>query len=172
MKHVVVVGGGIVAWSAAAALRRHIPSLEVTLVSCPVPPGSLADRMISTLPSISGFHEDLGLTEADTVVGAESGLRIGTALRGLVDGTSALCPCLRELRRFGRRDSFPSIVASRAANETIARFDQFSAAAELGRLGRIGSTPAIDDFDRLWAAPDAGALCSIDARFCAAPGSE
>lgn len=141
MKNVAVVGGGIVAWSAAAALRRHIPSLEVTLVSCPVPPGSLAERMISTLPSILGFHDDLGLTEADTVVGAQSGLRIGTVFEGWSAG---LAPYVHAYGSYGAAVEgipFHQLWLRARATETIARFDHFSAAAELGRLGRIGSAP-------------------------------
>ena len=82
IKDIVIAGGGIVAWSAAAALKRQIPSFEVTVVNCPVPQGALADRMTSTLPSIAVFHDDLGLTDADTIFRARSGLRLGTLFEG------------------------------------------------------------------------------------------
>jgi tryptophan halogenase len=77
-----VVGGGITAWSAAAALKRKIPSLEVIVVSSPPPPDALADRMVNTLPSIADFHSDIGLSDEDTVVRARSGLRTGTMFKG------------------------------------------------------------------------------------------
>jgi len=78
---VVVVGGGITAWSAAAALKRRIPILDVQVVSSPPPPDALADRMINTLPSIGDFHSDIGLSDEDTIVRARSGLRIGTTFK-------------------------------------------------------------------------------------------
>ncbi|MFL6759443.1 tryptophan 7-halogenase [Sphingomonas sp.] len=83
---VVVVGGGITAWSTAAALKRRISVLEVVVVSSPPPPDALADRMINTLPSIAEFHSDIGLSDEDTVVRARSGLRIGTAFKGWAEG--------------------------------------------------------------------------------------
>lgn len=75
---VVVVGGGIVGWSAAAALKRHLPMLAVTVIPIEPPPAAFADRLSGTLPSITGFHQDLGLTDADTIVGAQSSPRLGT----------------------------------------------------------------------------------------------
>lgn len=137
--HVVVAGGGIVAWSAAAALKRQIPSLKVTLVSCPVPQDALADRMISTLPSIAGFHDDLGLKEADTLHGAKSGLRLGTVFEGWSAG---LPPYVHAYGSYGAPvDGIPFYqlwLRARGDDERISQFDNFSAAVELGRLGRIG----------------------------------
>ncbi|MDP9421854.1 MAG: tryptophan 7-halogenase [Pseudomonadota bacterium] len=79
---VAIAGGGIVGWSAAAALKRRLPQLTVTVIPVPPPPDALADRIVSTLPSIADFHDDLGLTEADTVVRARSGYRLGTRFEG------------------------------------------------------------------------------------------
>lgn len=79
---VAIAGGGIVGWSAAAALKRRLPQLAVTVIALPPPPDALADRMVSTLPSIADFHDDLGLTEADTVARAGSGYRLGTRFEG------------------------------------------------------------------------------------------
>jgi tryptophan halogenase len=75
---VVVVGGGVVGWSAAAALKRQLPMLSVTIIPIDPPPNALADRLSGTLPSIFGFHGDLGLTDADTIAGARSSPRLGT----------------------------------------------------------------------------------------------
>ena len=120
--------------------RRHIPSLVVTVVSCPVPPDALADRMISTLPSISGFHDDLGLIEADTVFRAESGLRLGTVFAGWA---TELPPYVHAYGSYGASVdgiAFHQLWLRARATQAIAPFDQFCAAAELGRLGRIGRT--------------------------------
>lgn len=82
IRRVAVVGGGIVARSAAAALRRRLPGLDVVLVPAPVDPAALADTMMPTLPSIRGFHADLRLSEADAVVRTGSADRMGTRFVG------------------------------------------------------------------------------------------
>jgi tryptophan halogenase len=139
IREVIVAGGGIVAWSAAAALKKRIPSLNVTVASCPVAADALADRMMATLPSIGGFHQDIGLTEEDTVVRAQSALRIGT----LFDGWSAGLPPY--VHAYGAYSAAAGGAAfhllwARAHQLGIAEaFDRFSAAAELARLGRIGA---------------------------------
>ncbi|HEX7849893.1 MAG TPA: tryptophan 7-halogenase, partial [Sphingomonas sp.] len=79
---VLVVGGGIVGWSAAAALRRKMPWLTVTIVPQPVPASSLADTMPCARPSIIGFHADLGLSEQDGVLRTGSGYRLGGLFAG------------------------------------------------------------------------------------------
>jgi tryptophan halogenase len=86
IKSVAIAGGGITAWSAAAALKRRIPGLDVLVVSIPPPPDALADRMINTLPSIGEFHSDIGLSDEDTIVRARSGLRIGSAFKSWAEG--------------------------------------------------------------------------------------
>jgi tryptophan halogenase len=138
MRHVAVAGGGIVAWSAAAALKRHIPLLEVTIVNCPVPPDALGDRMMSTLPSISDFHQDLGLTEADTLIGAQSGLRIGTLFEGWTTGHPSYVHAYASYGAAVEGIPFHQLWLRARMAESTMRFDRFSAAAELGRARRIG----------------------------------
>ena len=139
---IVVAGGGIVAWSVAAALRRHIPSQQVTVVSCPVPADAIADRMISTLPSIAGFHADLGLSDSDTILGAQSGLRIGTLFEGWSAG---LRPYVHAYGTYGASVEgipFHQLWLRARAEGGVEEFDRYSAGAELGRMGRIGSSAA------------------------------
>lgn len=76
------MGGGIVGWSAAAALKRRLPTLAVSVIDVPPPANAIADRLMCTLPSIVDFHRDIGLSEADTVVNAGSGFRLGTSFEG------------------------------------------------------------------------------------------
>src|SRR5437588_8077236 len=83
---VVVAGGGIVGWSTAAALRRRLPMLDVRVVPIKPPVDSLADRIGCTLPSIVEFNHDLGLSEADAVIRAGSGYRLGTRFEGWAKG--------------------------------------------------------------------------------------
>src|SRR6266576_2670295 len=82
IRSVAIAGGGIVGWSAAAALKRRLPALSVSVIAIPPTADALADRIPCTLPSIVDFHADLGLTEADTVIRAGSGYRLGTRFEG------------------------------------------------------------------------------------------
>lgn len=133
---VVVAGGGITAWSAAAALKRRIPSLDVQLVETPPAPEALADRIISTLPSICGFHADIGLAESDVIGGAVSGLRLGTRFEGWAvhqpDYVHAYGSCGAPVgavpfhQLWARED---------AAAGPLPAFDRFSRAAELAKRG-------------------------------------
>src|SRR5438094_443697 len=86
VRSVVVGGGGIVGWSAAAALKRRLPKVAVSVIAIPSAANALADWIACTLPSIVEFHRDLGLTDADTVVRAGSGYRLGTRFEGWTDG--------------------------------------------------------------------------------------
>lgn len=136
---VAIAGGGLAGWSAAAALKRHIPLLEVSIVSPTIPANSIVDRVISTLPSIMHFHEDLGLSEADTLVRAGSGLRQGTSFEGWADGRPAYVHAYGDYGRSIEGTAFHQqwLRAGRAGD--IKPFDRFSAAAELGRAGRIAA---------------------------------
>ena len=138
IRDVVVAGGGLAGWSTAAALKRRIPTLNVAIISS-APRNSLVDRVISTLPSIGVFHEDLGLTEADTIWGARSGFRVGTNFEGWSRG-------LRDyVHAYGDYGAISSGIAFhqlwlRCGGGTA--FDRFSAAAELGRQGRLPASDA------------------------------
>lgn len=137
MAKVAVAGGGLAGWSAAAALKRHIPSLEVSIVSPATQANSIVDRVISTLPSIMHFHEDLGLGEADTLVRAGSGLRLGTCFEAWVDGRPAYVHAYGNYGRSIEGTAFHQQWLRLRRTGDVKPFDRFSAAAELGRAGRI-----------------------------------
>ncbi|RST30205.1 tryptophan 7-halogenase [Sphingomonas ginkgonis] len=80
IRRILVVGDGIVAWCAAAAIRRHLPVIAVDVLAQPVAPDALADRVAATLPSLVGFHEDLRLSERDTLGAAGSSRRAGNLM--------------------------------------------------------------------------------------------
>jgi tryptophan halogenase len=86
LREVVVVGGGITGWAAAAALKRRVPALSVTILPLAPPPAALADRLASTLPSILGFHADMGLGIEDSVLRTGSAYRLGTLFSGWAQG--------------------------------------------------------------------------------------
>jgi tryptophan halogenase len=137
IRTVLIAGGGIVGWSAAAMLRRRIPALAVTIVPLPPPADALADRVQSALPSIVNFHDDLGLTDADTVARAGSGFRLGTLFEGW---SRRLPPYVHAYgehgRPFGTASFHQHWIRAALAGEA-APFDAFAPAAALARAGRF-----------------------------------
>lgn len=137
IKSVAIAGGGIVGWSAATALRRRLPALAVTVVPVLPSADALADRIASTLPSITEFHSDIGLGEADAVVRAGSSFRVGTRFEdwaeGLPDYIHAYGPCGRP---FGTA-SFHQHWVRAAKAGGAGPFDDHSPAAAMGESGRF-----------------------------------
>jgi len=137
MKSVVVAGGGIVAWSAAAALKRKLPMLDVAVVSFEPAADALADRIINTLPSIVEFHADLGLSDEDTIIRAQSGIRLGTRFSGWADGSADY------VHAYG---SYGAALGGIPFHQLWLReghrsaYDCYSLSAELGRSDRFAST--------------------------------
>lgn len=137
IREVVIAGGGIVGWSAAAALRKRLPALKVTLLAVPPPPDALADRIGSTLPSICEFHSDIGLSEADTVVRAGSSFRLGTWFEGWAEDRPSYVHAYGEYGRPFGTASFHHHWVRAAGLAKPAPFDAFSAAAAMARAGRF-----------------------------------
>jgi tryptophan halogenase len=137
IESVVIVGGEIVGWSVAAALKRRLPYLAVTVVPAASAKEDLANQLISTLPSITGFHEDIGLTEADTVARAASSLRLGSRFRGWVEGSP---PYVHAYGSYGQQmDGAPFHQLWLRQKERAATdgFHAFSLQAEMGEHDRI-----------------------------------
>jgi tryptophan halogenase len=134
---VIVAGGGITGWSAAAALRKRLPALSITIVPVAPPPDALADRIGSTLPSIGEFHSDIGLTEADTLVRAGSGFRLGTCFEEWAEDLPAYVHAYGEHGKPFGTASFHHHWVRSAQRAAPAPFDTFSAAAAMARAGRF-----------------------------------
>lgn len=137
IRSVIVAGGGVVGWSAAAAIKRHLRHLTVTIIPTPPPPDALADRIGPTLPSAVGFHRDLGLTEVDTVSRTGSAYRLGTIFE---DWTTGRPPYVTTYAAHGAAfDGTPfHLHWIRAAREgTADPFEDFSAASVMARAGRF-----------------------------------
>ncbi|HEX5183924.1 MAG TPA: tryptophan halogenase family protein [Allosphingosinicella sp.] len=134
---VVIAGGGIAGWSAAASLRKRLPALSVTVVPVPPPPDALADRIASTLPSIGEFHADIGLTEADTVLRAGSGFRLGTWFEGWAEDRPSYVHAYGPYGKPFGTASFHHHWVRAAHLGSAAPFDSYSAAAAMGRDGRF-----------------------------------
>ena len=134
---VAIVGGGIVAWSAAAAIRRQLPAIRVTVVPVPVPADAIADRIGCTLPSIVDFHRDLGLNEADTVVRAASGFRLGIRFEGWSGEHSNFVHSYGEYGRPLAAAAFHQHWLRARASAEAAPFEEYSAGAAMASAGRF-----------------------------------
>jgi len=137
MRDVVVAGGGLLGWSAAAALRRKLPALRVTVLPLAPPPDALADRIGSTLPSIIEFHRDLGMNDGDALLRAGCSFRLGTEF----DGWNADRPAyVHAYDRYGQpfgTASFHIHWVRQAKQGAAAPFDAYSPAAQMARAGRF-----------------------------------
>jgi tryptophan halogenase len=146
LERIVVAGGGITAWCAAAALKRHAPSLDVTILACTPSPDALADRIACTLPSLLGFQEDLGIGVADGIVRTGSGYRLGTLFVGWAAGLPDYVHAYgRYGTSFGPAAFYLHWVRS-AQDGTAAPFDSHSPAAALARAGRFVPPTATSPF--------------------------
>lgn len=137
IRSVVVVGGGIVGWSAAVALRRRMPGLAVTIVATEPPANALADRIAQTLPSTVGFHDDLGLREDDAVLRAGGTWRLGTLFEGWAEGLPGYVHAYGHYGQPFGTASFHHHWVRAAQAGNAAAFDEHSPAAVLARAGRI-----------------------------------
>jgi tryptophan halogenase len=143
MRDVAVVGGGLLGWSAAAALRRKIPALRVTVVPLLPPADALAERIGSTLPSIVEFHRDLGMNDGDALLRAGCSLRLGTEFAGWTGDRASY---VHAYDRYGQgigTASFHIHWVRQAKLGQAAPFDAYSAAAQMACAGRF--VPPDDD---------------------------
>ncbi|MEO9130329.1 MAG: tryptophan halogenase family protein [Sphingomonas sp.] len=137
IRSVVVAGGGMVAWGCAAAIRRKLPAIAVTVIAMPVAPGALADRVASTLPSILDFHRDIGIEDSDPVLRAGCGFRAGTLFEGWIDGRDDYAHVYdRYGQNFGNT-SFHNHWVRAAKKGGVAAFDAHAPAAVMARAGRF-----------------------------------
>jgi tryptophan halogenase len=137
--HVLVAGGGMTGWCAAAALKRRAPFLDVTILSCAPSRHALADRIACTLPSLIGFQEDLGIGAADGIVRAGSGYRLGTLFTGWANG---MPDYVHAYGRYGASfgaTAFHHHWVRAAQDGSAVPFDRHSPAAAMARAGRFGA---------------------------------
>ncbi|WP_236698793.1 tryptophan 7-halogenase [Sphingomonas sp. Leaf198] len=138
LRSVLVAGGGITAWCAAAALKRRAPFLDVAILRCTPSRDALADRIACTLPSLLGFHDDLGIGAADGIARTASGYRLGTLFSGWA---TVLPDYVHAYGRYGRSLGPTAFhlhwVRSVLEGARAAPFDSHSPAAALARAGRF-----------------------------------
>ncbi len=137
LAHVLVIGGGLTGWSTAAALKRRVPALTVSILPLAPPVDALADRIATTLPSILGFHADLGIGLGDGVVRTGSVYRLGTLFRDWVEGLPDYVHAHGPHGAPVDGVSFHHLWARAARDDVVAPFDAFSPAAAMARAGRF-----------------------------------
>lgn len=134
---IVVAGGGVVGWTAAAAIRMRIPGATVTIVAVPPSAEALADRIGSTLPSAVAFHSDIGLNEADLLARTGSGFRLGTLYE---DWAEDLPPYLHSYGEHGRSlgpGAFHHHWLRARRSGAVPSFGSLSPAAAMALAGRF-----------------------------------
>ena len=77
LQSVVVVGGGLVALTAALGFARALPHATVTLVATAPDPAALADRLPAVTPQVDEAFDALGLDEAAMVAAGAATHRMG-----------------------------------------------------------------------------------------------
>ncbi|WP_284734639.1 tryptophan halogenase family protein [Sphingosinicella terrae] len=137
MRSVVVAGGGIVGWSAAAALRRRIPALQVTVLPIPTGADALADRIGVTLPSVLEFHDDIGISEGDVLGRIGCTYRLGTSFEGWSDDLPDYVHAYGDYGRALGTTSFHLHWIRAAHAGRVPPFDSYSATAAMGRAARF-----------------------------------
>ncbi|MCD2324164.1 tryptophan 7-halogenase [Sphingomonas sp. IC-56] len=160
VRSVVVVGGGIVGWSAAVALKRRVPGLPVTIVTSPPPANALADRIAQTLPSTVGFHDDLGLREDDAVLRAGGSWRLGTLFEGWAQDHPGYVHAYGPYGQPFGTASFHHHWVRAAHAGSAAPFDAHAPAAMLARAGRM--VPSEPEPGPPFAGIQAGLVLDID----------
>lgn len=81
IRSIVVVGGGAVALSAAAAFARALPQAKVRLIQTASAPAAVTDFLPGSQPSIARFHALIGLDEAAVIAAGAATWRIATRYR-------------------------------------------------------------------------------------------
>lgn len=140
VRSVAVVGGGIVGWSAAVALKRRMPGLAVTIVATPPPANALADHMAHTLPSVIGFHDDLGLREEDAVLRAGGSWRLGTLFESWSQQHPGYVHAYGPYGQPFGTASFHHHWVRAAHAGSAAPYDSHAPAAMLARAGRFSTS--------------------------------
>jgi tryptophan halogenase len=80
LRSIIVAGNGQLGALSALAVKKTLPSANVTVLSTPVDPANLADRAPSALPFTNRLHDQLGIEEEDILRRAAGSHRLVTRL--------------------------------------------------------------------------------------------
>jgi tryptophan halogenase len=152
LESVVVVGGGLVACLAAIAFARALPRATVTLVTLPLDPAALADRLPAVGPDAMTLFGTLGLSERALIAAGAATHRVGTRLSwgaapfaiGEGDGVSTLAGAALHQLWWAQGGSEP--FAGLVPGAALAQAERFvHPAADAGPLlGRIDYALRLD----------------------------
>lgn len=135
IRTIAVVGNGVAAWSAAAALKKRIPDVAVAVVPVAVFRPGFVDLVGAAAPSIGNFHRDLGLDETDVVVRTGGSFRLGTRFTGWTGDGSGYIHAYGPAGQAIERVPFAPLWVRDGGSD--APFDAFSPGAVLARAGRF-----------------------------------
>lgn len=136
ISEIVVAGSGLIGFSAAAMLKRKIPGANVTVVGA-APTDALSERLHATLPSVVGFHADLGIEEPQVLMGTGAAFRLGSLFEGWAEKHSAYVHAYGEVGRPMGVAQFHQHWVRMAQRGKASPFDSHSPAAMIGRGGRF-----------------------------------
>lgn len=95
IRTIVIVGGGVTGWAAAAGIANSLRNKNVSVVLLDIPMSEASACPQSTLPQTLAFHRHLGIDERDIMRAADGAFRLGTEYCGLP------AACRGQLRPFG-----------------------------------------------------------------------
>ncbi len=93
LRHIAVIGSGVVAWAAAAAFSVRVPGVRVTVIEDVDAPPSMADLNAVATPSITDFHHDLRIEERHLMQHVDSVFRLGAKFDGWNSGMPPYLHC-------------------------------------------------------------------------------
>lgn len=135
VRTIVIVGGGVTGWAAAAGLANSLRGQSVSIVLLDIPTGEANACPQSTIPQTLVFHRHLGMDERDIVRASDAAFRLGTEYCGMPAAGQ------RQLRAFGAAGAnigfirFHQFVAQRRRNGANIELNDYSVTAAAARLG-------------------------------------
>jgi tryptophan 7-halogenase len=138
---IAIVGAGVVGWTCAAALARHLPRERYRVCVVPdVAPDEGLPPVVATLPGARAFHDLVGLDEAQLIREAHGAVSLGVALSGwTADGGTGFLPFDAIGAPLGSV-AFHQLVARVRAGGMPLRMGDYAFAALAAQAARFGGT--------------------------------
>ena len=152
LRDITVIGNDATAWLVAVALAKHLRghNVNIQLVEAQRAEG---DRILSTVPSIRGFHSKTGIDEADLVRQTVAAFTLGTHYRNWTDAGHDYVHGFGSTGNMIRAVEFHHFANRLRQHGDVVRFDDYSVAAHAVRLGRFPDPAAGADDPKTAALP-------------------
>lgn len=138
IKRIVILGGGVTGWTAAAALAKGLRNSGIIIVVIEDPAHTQADlHCEAATPTCIAFHQWLGLSEQDLLSVTGASFLLATQFNAWSD------PQQNYFMPFGdhgfmlNRIDFPHYVVNRARHGYTNQYDEYSLAAMAAKQGRF-----------------------------------